>query len=79
MANRLKAAITPAVLTWARQTAGFSLAEAARRLKIKEERLAEWEDPNNADAPSIPETRKRRFVSDCVVGPAGLEPATTPL
>ena len=39
MANRLKAAITPAVLTWARQTAGFSLAEAARRLKITEERL----------------------------------------
>jgi Zn-dependent peptidase ImmA (M78 family) len=58
MANRLKAAITPAVLTWARQTAGFSLAEAARRLKIKEERLAEWEDPNNADAPSIPQLRR---------------------
>src|SRR5262245_39425823 len=58
MANRLKAAITPAVLTWARQTAGFSLAEAARRLKITEERLAAWEDPNNADAPSIPQLRK---------------------
>jgi len=58
MANRLKAAITPAVLTWARQTAGFSLAEAARRLKITEERLAAWEDPSNADAPSIPQLRK---------------------
>jgi Zn-dependent peptidase ImmA (M78 family) len=58
MANRLKAAITPAVLIWARQTAGFSLAEAARRLKITEERLATWEDPNNADAPSIPQLRK---------------------
>ena len=58
MANWLKAAITPAVLTWARQTAGFSLAEAARRLKITEERLAAWEDPNNADAPSIPQLRK---------------------
>jgi Zn-dependent peptidase ImmA (M78 family) len=58
MANRLKAAITPALLIWARQTAGFSLAEAARRLKITEERLAAWEDPNNADAPSIPQLRK---------------------
>jgi Zn-dependent peptidase ImmA (M78 family) len=58
MANRLKAAITPAVLIWARQTAGFSLAEAARRLKITEERLAAWEDANNADAPSIPQLRK---------------------
>jgi transcriptional regulator with XRE-family HTH domain len=58
MANRLKAAITPALLIWARQTAGFSLAEAARRLKITEERLAAWEEPNNADAPSIPQLRK---------------------
>jgi Zn-dependent peptidase ImmA (M78 family)/transcriptional regulator with XRE-family HTH domain len=58
MAKRLKATITPAVLTWARQTAGFSLAEAARRLKVKAERLTAWEDPNSGEAPSIPQLRK---------------------
>ena len=60
MAKRLKAEITPAVLTWARQTAGFSLAEAARRLKVKEERISAWEDPKSGDAPSIPQLRKQR-------------------
>jgi Zn-dependent peptidase ImmA (M78 family)/transcriptional regulator with XRE-family HTH domain len=58
MAKRLRAEITPAVLTWARQTAGFSLAEAARRLKVKEERIAAWEDPKSGNAPSIPQLRK---------------------
>ena len=58
MAKRLKATITTAVLTWARQTAGFSLAEAARRLKVKEERLTEWEDPNSGATPSLPQLRK---------------------
>jgi Zn-dependent peptidase ImmA (M78 family)/transcriptional regulator with XRE-family HTH domain len=58
MAKRLKATITPAVLTWTRQTAGFSLAEASRRLKVKEERLTAWEDPNSGEAPSIPQLRK---------------------
>src|SRR4029077_2611452 len=45
-------------LTWARQTAGFSLAEAARRLKVKTERLTAREDPNSGEAPSIPQLRK---------------------
>ena len=58
MAARVKSTITPALVTWARETAGFTPAEAAKRLKIDEARLAAWEDPANEDAPSIPQLRK---------------------
>jgi Zn-dependent peptidase ImmA (M78 family)/transcriptional regulator with XRE-family HTH domain len=58
MAARVKSTINPALLTWARETAGFTAAEAAKRLKIGEERLAAWEDPANDDTPSIPQLRK---------------------
>ena len=58
MAARVKSTINPALLTWARETAGFTPAEAAKRLKINEARLAAWEDPADEDAPSIPQLRK---------------------
>jgi Zn-dependent peptidase ImmA (M78 family) len=58
MATSVKALITPALVKWARETAGFSLTEAAARLKIKEERLASWESPDAKLAPSIPQLRK---------------------
>lgn len=58
MAARVKSTINPALLTWARETAGFTPTEAAKRLKIDEERFAAWEDPENEDAPSIPQLRK---------------------
>ena len=58
MAPRIKALINPALVTWARETAGFTPSEAATRLKIDEARLAAWEDPANEDAPSIPQLRK---------------------
>jgi Zn-dependent peptidase ImmA (M78 family) len=58
MAARVKSTINPALLTWARETAGFTPAVAAKRLKIDEERLAAWEDPADEDAPSIPQLRK---------------------
>jgi Zn-dependent peptidase ImmA (M78 family)/DNA-binding XRE family transcriptional regulator len=58
MATRVKSSINPALLTWARETAGFTPAEAAKRLKINEERLAAWENPSDEDAPSIPQLRK---------------------
>jgi len=58
MAARVKSTINPALLTWARETAGFTPAEAAKRLKIDEGRLAAWEDPADEDAPSIPQLRK---------------------
>ena len=58
MAPRIKALINPALVTWARETAGFELAEAAKRLDIDEARLAAWEDPTSDDAPSVPQLRK---------------------
>lgn len=36
--------INPIVLKWARRTIGFTIKEAADRLKIKEERLISWEN-----------------------------------
>lgn len=58
MAARVKSTINPALLTWSRETAGFTLAEAAKRLKVEEARLTAWEDPTDEDAPSIPQLRK---------------------
>ena len=58
MAVRVISTINPALLTWARETAGFTRAEAAKRLKINEGRLTAWEDPADEDAPSIPQLRK---------------------
>ena len=58
MATRVKALITPALISWARETAGFSLAEAAERLKISDEQLASWESPDHEASPSIPQLRK---------------------
>ena len=58
MAPRTKALITPAVLTWARETAGLVLQDAADRLKIDHEVLAAWELSDDEAAPSIPQLRK---------------------
>jgi Zn-dependent peptidase ImmA (M78 family)/transcriptional regulator with XRE-family HTH domain len=58
MATRIKALVTPALITWARDTAGFSLAEAAVRLKVTAEQLAAWEAPDDEALPSIPQLRK---------------------
>jgi Zn-dependent peptidase ImmA (M78 family) len=58
MATRVKALITPALVTWARETAGLSLAEAAGRLGVGEDQLAAWESPDDEASPSIPQLRK---------------------
>jgi Zn-dependent peptidase ImmA (M78 family)/transcriptional regulator with XRE-family HTH domain len=58
MAARVKAIINPALISWARDSAGFTLAEAAKKLGIEEKRLAAWEDPAVEDGPSIPQLRK---------------------
>lgn len=58
MAARVKALVNPALITWARETAGFTTAETAARLKITEEQLAKWENAALEDAPSIPQLRK---------------------
>jgi Zn-dependent peptidase ImmA (M78 family)/transcriptional regulator with XRE-family HTH domain len=58
MGTRVKALIAPALITWARETAGLSLAEAAERMNIAEDHLASWESPDSDESPSIPQLRK---------------------
>src|SRR3979411_2110000 len=58
MAARAEALINPPLIPWARETAGYASAEAARCLDIDEERLTAWEDVAAAEAPSIPQLRK---------------------
>ncbi len=55
MAARVKALVKPEVLVWTRTSAGFSVPEAAHRLKIDEDKLTSWEI--GEDAPSIPQLR----------------------
>lgn len=56
MTKRIKATINPAVLTWARESAGFDLTAAAAKVDFDEEKLAAWETGD--DQPSIPQLRK---------------------
>lgn len=58
MAARIKAIINPALIMWARNSAGFTVAEAAQKLGIEERHLAAWEDPKVDEGPSIPQLRK---------------------
>jgi len=58
MAARVKALANPRLITWARETAGFTTAEAAASLGIEEARVINWEDPASEDSPSIPQLRK---------------------
>lgn len=56
MTARIKAQISPAVLEWARKSAGYDIAMAAAKLKLDDERLSAWESGD--DQPSIPQLRK---------------------
>jgi Zn-dependent peptidase ImmA (M78 family) len=47
--------VAPAVLAWARRTAGFDVATAAKRVQVKPERLAAWED--GSISPTITQLR----------------------
>jgi Zn-dependent peptidase ImmA (M78 family)/DNA-binding XRE family transcriptional regulator len=58
MAARTKASNNPALITWARETAGFGAAEAAARLGVSEDQLRAWESLDAEGAPSIPQLRK---------------------
>lgn len=56
MSKRIKATINPALLIWARTTAGYELSGAAEALVINREKLEAWEE--GEDQPSIPQLRK---------------------
>ena len=56
MAKRLKAAVQPSVLAWARTTAGYDVDIAAAKLSLSADVLTTWEA--GEDMPSIPQLRK---------------------
>ncbi len=56
MARAAEALVTPAVLVWARESLDLPRAEAARKLKVKEERLAAWEA--GTQRPTVNQLRK---------------------
>jgi Zn-dependent peptidase ImmA (M78 family) len=54
--NRIEATPTPAVLTWARKTAGMGIEVAAHKAGVKVGQLSSWED--GTARPSLPQLRK---------------------
>jgi Zn-dependent peptidase ImmA (M78 family) len=56
MTKRIKAAITPSVLVWARKSAGYEIDIAAHKLSIDADKLETWEA--GTEQPSIPQLRK---------------------
>src|SRR5690348_3726586 len=75
-----EAEVEPALLTWARSTAGLSVEEAAHSLQTKPERLIEWEE--GARHPSMAQLRRmasvyKRLLSDFFL-PAPPEEAPIP-
>jgi Zn-dependent peptidase ImmA (M78 family)/transcriptional regulator with XRE-family HTH domain len=56
VAKRIEALVQRELLTWARKTAGFEIAQAAKKLQVPPTRLEEWE---HGDArPSVAQLRK---------------------
>jgi Zn-dependent peptidase ImmA (M78 family)/DNA-binding XRE family transcriptional regulator len=54
--DRFEATPTPALLIWARETAGMSVEVAAQKAKVSVEQLSSWEE--GSARPSIPQLRK---------------------
>jgi Zn-dependent peptidase ImmA (M78 family) len=67
MARSTEALVEPAILEWARSSAGLSVEEAAAGLQSKAEKVAAWE--NGTESPSMAQLRKmatlyKRMLSD---------------
>ena len=77
MPGRLEAHINPALLVWARKTAGFMVNEVAEKLKVPPERLESWE--RGIERPTLGKLRK---VADIYKRPTAIfylpEPPETP-
>lgn len=56
--ERQRPRYNPAVLRWARKLAGFSQAEVARSVRVKEEQVAGWERDQPEIAPTVRQARK---------------------
>ena len=57
MSSRPRANINPAVLVWARDQAKLTVEEAAKKLNVKPERFAAWENPNDGAKPTFRQLR----------------------
>jgi Zn-dependent peptidase ImmA (M78 family)/DNA-binding XRE family transcriptional regulator len=62
MAKRVRALVRHDVLTWARESAGYAVEEAAKKLQVKPERLASWERESDENRPTINQLRKMATV-----------------
>ena len=63
MSDRIDALVNPHMLVWARETAGFDVHGVARRMKVKPEKVEEWESgaarPTILQAMSLAEIYRR--------------------
>lgn len=53
----VRANVEPVLLRWARETAGYSIEDAARRVQVKPERLSAWESEAKQARPTIRQLR----------------------
>ncbi|MBI4519450.1 MAG: helix-turn-helix transcriptional regulator, partial [Gemmatimonadetes bacterium] len=58
--QRVSEVVKPALLRWARETSGLAPGEAAKKIGVKPERLAEWEE--GALRPTVAQLRKAASV-----------------
>ncbi len=56
MANRIEAIVKPELLSWARRSAGLDVDQAAKRIRVKPDRLASWE--RGESRPTVKQLRK---------------------
>ena len=56
MTESIEAIIKPELLIWARKSAGLTLADAAKKAQVSEDKLNEWE--TGKSRPSISQLRK---------------------
>src|SRR5438128_11903624 len=54
--DMVEALVKGALLVWARESAGYTVAEAAKKAQVKPEALVMWE--NDIGHPSVPQLRK---------------------
>ena len=60
MAKSVRALVRPEILKWARESAGYSIDEAARKVQVKPERMASWE--TGSERATINQLRKMAAV-----------------
>ncbi|MFQ6016565.1 MAG: ImmA/IrrE family metallo-endopeptidase [Kiloniellaceae bacterium] len=58
MAKRIPAVIKPELLVWARESAGYSVEEVAKKLKKQPEIIAAWESKSGEDRPFMGQLRR---------------------